>query len=122
MSALNNKRPSSDEVLLFIDFSYFEAPLGFKFYYFLENSKEGTSHFPFNGTLQLVTQQWGLPFVEGIPEGHKTLCSVKVDAKSLELLSSTIPIADSWEYQEKIFLLSNVYNDSWKTFYAPLNT
>jgi len=116
---LRIKEPSGNELLIFLDYSYFDVPIGFNFSYLLEASNTKVV-FPLNkGEIKYVTQQWGLPFADGIPSGHTTICSIEFDPQSVNLLRSKIPIVDTWQGLNKSFLLSNVSNENWRKYYSP---
>ncbi len=119
-SKLGIKKSSGNELLIFLDYSYFDIPMEFNFSYLLEISTTQISFPIIKGVIKYVTQQWGLPFSKGIPSGHTTICSIEFDAASIELLQSKIPVVDSWTSLDKTYLLSNVNNDNWKNYYTPI--
>jgi len=88
--------------LLFVDYSDFDIVMGERFRYFIEREL-GITH-PIEGQLVQVTQSFLKPF-DAIPRGHKTICEIRFDAPTLELLRSKLPIVDAWDGDNRRFLL-----------------
>jgi hypothetical protein len=99
---MGNWPTNSKTCILFVDYSDYDIPIGAKFSLF-STDEQGREIYKIDGELLQVTQSFLKPF-DLIPKGHKTICEIKLDAPSLNLLRSKLPIVDSW-YAEKRFLL-----------------
>lgn len=93
-NAMDTWRTTPNSCIIFVDFSDFDIPIGTYFTMFAEN-EEGTNIHYINGELVQVTQSFLKPYGE-IPRGHKTICEIKCDEESANLLKSRLPIVDSW--------------------------
>lgn len=108
----NNKYTS----FLFLNYSNFDIPVGSEFLYFIELNEDETI-ISIAAKIRLVTQEYLLPF-DYIPKGHKTLCSISFDKAGFEQVTSSVPVVDSWQDSEKIFLLSNTKDRIWKEYFG----
>jgi hypothetical protein len=102
-NAMDTWQKKSNSCIIFVDFSDFDIPIGTFFTIFAEN-EDGTGSHDINGELVQVTQQFLKPY-DGIPLGHKTVCEIKLDEHSVNLLRSKLPIIDSWYDTNKRCLL-----------------
>lgn len=103
-NAIGTWQKRTNSCIIFVDFSDFDIPIGTIFTIFAEN-EDGTGSHEINGELVQVTQQFLKPY-DGIPLGHKTVCEIKLDDRSVNLLRSKLPIIDSWYDTPKRGLLA----------------
>lgn len=103
-NAMDTWQKRSNSCIIFVDFSDFDIPIGTIFTIFAEN-EDGTGSHDINGELVQVTQQFLKPYDE-IPRGHKTVCEIKLDERSVNLLRSKLSIIDSWYDTSKRGLLA----------------
>lgn len=103
LSAMGSWPINSRSCIVFVDFSDFDIPIGARFALFAENEDDGTVH-KIAGELVQVSQSFLKPFTH-IPKGHKTICEIKFDDQSFNLLRSKLPIISSWYDSERRFLL-----------------
>jgi hypothetical protein len=100
---MDNWPINSRSCILFVDYSDFDILIGAKFTLFAEDEQGRILH-SIDGELVQVTQSFFKPF-DQIPKGHKTICEIKLDDQSLNLLRSKLPIVNSWYAGENRFLL-----------------
>lgn len=98
----------TDNCILFAGYSDFDIPLGTTFLFLVEKGATDMVY-PIRGELIQITQSF-LKYFDEIPRGHKTICEIKLDAPSLNLLRSKLPVIDAWGWQEHLFLLATGRN------------
>jgi len=102
-NAMGTWKTNSNNCIIFVDFSDFNIPIGTNFTIFSEN-EDGTVVHNINGELVQVAQQFLKPYGE-IPRGHKTICEIRLDDHSVNLIRSRLPTIDSWYDTNKRCLL-----------------
>ena len=112
------KKPGPQELSIFLDYSYFEVPIGFEFNYLLEPPDAALSNKLNKAIIRSVTQGLGVDFQLGIPKGHQTICNIELDVESRTMIESKIAEVDAWELLGKTYLLSNVNNSHWMKYYT----
>jgi hypothetical protein len=91
-------------LFLFFMYSDFDIPLNTDFFYLCEQNAATIEH-KFFCKIIMATQGWGKYYTQ-IPRGHKSVCHVVFDEKSLALITMKIPVVDTWTTLHPNFILS----------------
>lgn len=101
---MNYNKQEKLSKFVFFDYSDFDVPLNTKFSYLCELGNR-KNVYSFCGKIVMATQGWGV-YYTSIPLGHKSVCDVLFDQESYSLITSKIPIVDTWTRLNSTFLLS----------------